>query len=97
MSSVSEETSKSFVSLRYWYLTYFLTTPRTSYLRRTKQLIKLVYNDVNNLTQILSCCNAVQSVSSKKDRKALSHWDNDIWLIFSQLHILKIICVEAIN
>ena len=35
-------------------------------MRRNKQLIKLVYNNVKNFTHILISCNCVQIVSSKK-------------------------------
>ena len=56
------------------------------YIRTSKQLIKLVYNDMKNLMYSLICFNGVQSVFWNIDRKALSLRDNHIWLIFLPLH-----------
>ena len=42
------------------------------HLRTNKQPINLLYNVEKSLTSILSCCNCVKTVSSKKDEKAVS-------------------------
>ena len=44
----------------------FRAIPNKCRMRRNKQLIKLVYNNVKNFTYILISCNCVQFVSSKK-------------------------------
>ena len=65
--------------------TFFLSTidvllisSTKKHLRRNKELIKLVHNNVQNLSSVLSCCNSVKSMFSKKDAKALSLRDNHI-------------------
>ena len=56
----------------------FCATPRKCYMWINKQLIKLVYNDVKNLSYSLMCSNGVHSVFLSKDRNAFSGWDNNI-------------------
>ena len=52
------------------------TTLSANHLQTNKQPIKLLYNVEKNLTSILSCCNCDKIVSSKKDQKAVSLFNN---------------------
>ena len=45
----------------------FCATPHKCYMQINKQLVKLVYDDMKNLTYSLISCKCVQVVSSKKD------------------------------
>ena len=48
---------------------------------QTNNLLPFCYNDVKNLSSILSCCNCDNIVPSKKDWKALRQWENNISVI----------------
>ena len=67
------------LSLRDNHIDSFFTPTRINFLWIYKQLINLDYDDMKNLTYILIICKCVQIVSSKKDWKALSMWDNHIY------------------
>ena len=54
------------------------------HLRTKKQLINLLYNDVKNLTSILSYCIGPKCVSSKDDTKALFQCELHFSLIFTR-------------
>ena len=60
----------------------FITRPKY-HLPTNKQLISLIYNEMESLSSIFRWCNGVRIVDSRKDRLALSHGDNrfDIFLI----------------
>ena len=67
---VSRVFSKKYLkalSLRDNDIDKFFTTTRICFLRIYKQMIKLGYDDMKNLTYILIVCKCVQIVSSKED------------------------------
>ena len=50
---------------------FFYISRQYNHVRTNKHLIKLLFNDVKNLTSILSCCIGPKCVSSNDDTKAL--------------------------
>ena len=64
--SVFDTRSKSFYLCEIIAFNKLCAIPHKCRMRRNKQLIKLVYNNMKNFTYILISCNCVQIVSSKK-------------------------------
>ena len=54
----------------------FVKMDQKNHLPKNKQLLNLLYDDVESLSSIFSWCNRVRIVVSMKDRLALSHGDN---------------------
>ena len=82
IQSVFNERSKTFLWEIITFDLYFYNSTKC-YIRTSKQLIKLVYNDMKNLTCSLIWFNCVQSVFWNIDRKALSVWGNHIDSFFT--------------
>ena len=56
-------------------------------LPKNKQLINLLYDELESLTSILSWCNGVKIVVSRKDPLALSHEDNHFFITLAENHL----------
>ena len=59
----------------------FLNRPR-NHLPTKKQLIKLLYDEMESLSSIFRWCNGVKIVVSMKERLALSHGHNHFDMFF---------------
>ena len=58
----------------------FITRPKY-HLLTNKQLIDHLYNEMKSLSSIFSLCNGVKIVVSWKDQLALSHGDNNFYIL----------------
>ena len=64
----------------------FVKIDQKNHQPKTKQLHNLLYDDVESLSSIFSCCNRVKIVFSRKDPRALSHEDNHFFITLAENH-----------
>ena len=64
----------------------FVYLDQKNYLPQNKQLINLLYDEMESITSILSWCNGVKFVVSRKDPLALSHEDNHFFITLAENH-----------
>ena len=60
---------------------HILYNSTKNHLTKNKQLINLLYDDMESLSSIFSWCNGVKIVVSRKDPPALSHEDIHLFTI----------------
>ena len=63
-----------------------ITQPKNQ-LPKNKLLINHLYDDMESLSPILSVCNGVKIVVSRKDPRALSHGDNHFNITLAENHL----------
>ena len=63
-----------------------ITRPK-NHLPKNKQLINLLYDEMESLSSIFSWCNGVKIVVSRKDPPALSHEDNHLFITLAENHL----------
>ena len=66
---------------------------------KNKQLINLLYDEMESLSSIFSWCNDVKIVLSRKDPRALSHEDNHYFITLAENHLQTItqkLCLSVI-
>ena len=73
---VSSNNDTKALSLCDSYLSLICITRPKNHLPTNKQLINLLYDEIESLSSIFRWCNGVKIVVSRKDRLALSHGDN---------------------
>ena len=64
----------------------FVKMDQKNHLPKNKQLLNLLYDDVESLSSIFSWCNRVRIVASRKDPRKLSHEDNHFFITLAENH-----------
>ena len=75
------------LSLHDSFFSHICITQPKNHLPKNKQLLNLLYDDMESLSSIFSWCNGVKIVVSRKDPRAVSHEDNHFFITLAENHL----------